>query len=371
MASKSSMRRNLQTCVLTDLPGTLIVEILSWLPLKSLCCCKCVDTHWRCLISHPEHLKKLPQTLAGFFFDTEDIGRCPKVARHFANIGEGPQIDPSYPFLPPEFELVRLEDCCDGLLLCCSSQRPFRRLVCNPAIERWVVLPALPADSSCVAQEETFHLAFDRDVSSHFHVFQIVLKEWRRVAGINIYSSETGSWSFKESGWDSDTSICTSRRVFYQGMLHFLSAQSTVVLVDMEGNKWRAIPVPEGVKSFEIGFLGLSQGHLHYMVHTGNRVQVSIWCLAKYDSDEWTLKQHVDNNKLVNVRRIAYDYEYAIISYHPDRSLIYANHRDNTLMAYDTNREEAHVLCSVGRGSMISCFPYVALFNDSSVPLSS
>ncbi|KAF7081666.1 hypothetical protein CFC21_085585 [Triticum aestivum] len=370
MARRSSRTTKLQT-VLTDLPDALIVEILSRLPLKSLCCCKCVDTHWYCLISHPEHLKKLPQTLSGFFFDTEDIGRCPKVARHFANIGEPPQIDPSFPFLPPEFELVRLEDCCDGLLLCCSSQHPFRRLVCNPATERWVVLPALPANSSCVAQEDTFHLVFDRDVSSHFHVFQIVLKDWRRVAGINIYSSGTGSWNFMESGWDSDSTIC-GRCVFHRGMLHFVSAQSTVVSVDVEGKKWRAISVPEGVERSELGFLARSQGHLHYMVHTGIRQEVSIWCLEKYDSDEWTLKHRVSNNKLLNARGKVYYYEYYIISCHPDRSLIcYANHRDKTLMAYDTDREEARVLCTFGRGDLISCFPYVPLFSDSSVPLSS
>ncbi|VAI63652.1 putative F-box/kelch-repeat protein At3g17540 [Triticum dicoccoides] len=371
MARRSSRKRNVQT-VLTDLPDALIVEILSRLPLKSLCCCKCVDTHWYDLISHPEHIKKLPQTLAGFFFDTEDIGRCPKVARHFANIGEGPQIDPSFPFLPPEFELVRLEDCCDGLLLCCSSQRPFRHLVCNPATERWVVLPTLPADSSCVAQEETFHLAFDRDVSSHFHVFQIMLKECLNVTGINIYSSETGSWSFKESGWESDTSICHNRHLFHQGMLHFVSFESTVVSVDLEGKKWRAIPVPEGVQRSELGILGRSQGHLHYMLHTDNRFTVSIWCLQNYDSDEWMLKHHLNNNKLLNSTGTVYGYEFSAISCHPDRSLIcYANLRDNTMMAYDSAREEARVLISFGRGDLISCFPYVPLFSDSSVPLSS
>ncbi|KAM3310193.1 hypothetical protein ACQJBY_031091 [Aegilops geniculata] len=353
MARRSSRKRKLQT-VLTDLPDALIV-----------------DRHWRYLISDPEHLKKLPRTLSGFFFVTEDIGRSPKVARYFDNVDKGPQIDPSFSFLPPEFELIRLEDCCDGLLLCCSSQHPFRRLVCNPATNRWVVLPALPADSGCVVQQTTFHLAFDRDVSSHFHVFQIVLKEWLNVAGINIYSSETGSWSFKESGWDYGTSICTSRRVFYQGMLHFVNAQSTVVSVEMEGKKWREIPVPVGAKSTEIGFLAPSQGHLHYM-RKENSQEVSIWCRENYDSDEWTLKHRVNNNQLLNARGTVYDYDYYIISCHPDRSLIcYTNNRDNTLMVYDTEREEAHVLCSIGRGSLISCFPYVALFSDSSVPLSS
>ncbi|KAM3245572.1 hypothetical protein ACQJBY_056729 [Aegilops geniculata] len=377
MAGNSSRSRNLQT-VLKDLPEALIIEIMSRLPLTSLCCCKCVDTDWRDLISNPENLKKLPQTLAGFFFDTEDNGRSPKVARHFDNVDKGPEIDPSFSFLPPELEFIKMEDYCDGLLLCCSSQHPFRRLVCNPATERWVVLPALPADSGCVPQQDTFHLAFDRDVSSHFHVFHIVFKGeivWKdqhRVAGINIYSSGTGSWSFKESGWDSNTSICHKKHVFHQGMLHFLSFESTVVSVDVEGEKWREIPVPEVVERSELGILGRSQGHLHYMLHKESHFIVSIWCLEKYDSDEWTLKHRLDNSKLLNNTGTVYGYDYCAISCHPDRSLIcYVNLRDNTMMAYDIDRKEARVLFSVGRGTLRSCFPYVALFNDSSVPLSS
>ena len=51
-----------------DLTDDLIVEILSRLPVKSICRFKCVSRHWRALISHPEHRKKLPQTLSGFFY---------------------------------------------------------------------------------------------------------------------------------------------------------------------------------------------------------------------------------------------------------------------------------------------------------------
>nr|CAB3455904.1 unnamed protein product [Digitaria exilis] len=49
------------------LPDDPLVEILSRVPIKSLCRFKCVSKAWRDLISNPLHRRKLPQTLEGFF----------------------------------------------------------------------------------------------------------------------------------------------------------------------------------------------------------------------------------------------------------------------------------------------------------------
>ncbi|XP_022679970.1 uncharacterized protein LOC111256353 [Setaria italica] len=51
-----------------SLPDDPLVEILSRVPVKSLCRFKCVSKAWRDLIADPLHRKKLPQTLEGFFF---------------------------------------------------------------------------------------------------------------------------------------------------------------------------------------------------------------------------------------------------------------------------------------------------------------
>ncbi|CAD6220793.1 unnamed protein product [Miscanthus lutarioriparius] len=70
------------------LPDDTLVEILSRVPFKSLCRCKCVSKAWCDLITDPLNRKKLPQTLEGFFLvvdgcvddsdsddgDGEDIG---------------------------------------------------------------------------------------------------------------------------------------------------------------------------------------------------------------------------------------------------------------------------------------------------------
>lgn len=56
-----------------DLTDDLIIEILSLLPVKSVCRFKCVSRLWYHLIS--QHRKKLPQTISGFFYPKDNFQR--------------------------------------------------------------------------------------------------------------------------------------------------------------------------------------------------------------------------------------------------------------------------------------------------------
>jgi hypothetical protein len=59
--------RSVAAAASASLPDDPLVEILSRVPIKSLCRCKCVSKAWRDLITDPLNHKKLPQTLEGFF----------------------------------------------------------------------------------------------------------------------------------------------------------------------------------------------------------------------------------------------------------------------------------------------------------------
>ncbi|EMS50187.1 hypothetical protein TRIUR3_04868 [Triticum urartu] len=65
--------------LLTD---DLILEILSRLPVRSVHRFKCVSVSWRDLITDPANRKKLPQTLAGFFYMTINN----RIGHHFASV---------------------------------------------------------------------------------------------------------------------------------------------------------------------------------------------------------------------------------------------------------------------------------------------
>uniref|UniRef100_A0A8R7V915 F-box domain-containing protein n=2 Tax=Triticum urartu TaxID=4572 RepID=A0A8R7V915_TRIUA len=101
------------------LTDDLLVEILARLPVKSLCRFKCVSNYWLALIHHPEHRKKLPQPLAGFFYGsttTSDSEWLLKSPVRFADF-PGRCTPPITCAFLPNHRRVHLLDCCNGLLL--------------------------------------------------------------------------------------------------------------------------------------------------------------------------------------------------------------------------------------------------------------
>jgi hypothetical protein len=160
---------------MAKLTDDILVDIISRVPYKSTCCCKCVSTRWRDLIAHPDHRKKMPQSLAGFFYESYNSDRDPRIARHFTNVSEktDPLVDTSLSFLR-KYESIEVLDCCNGLLLCrCWKQTDPKTLdyvVCNPATEKWVTVPVTKWSSKV----NSALLGFEPAVSSHFHVFEFV-----------------------------------------------------------------------------------------------------------------------------------------------------------------------------------------------------
>ena len=96
---------------LASLTEDVIFVILHHLPARSLFCYKCVCHSWKNLISDPNNHKKPPQTMAGFFYDSEDNNR------NFTSIVRG--VRPrSLEFLPFDIDNVVVSDCYNGLILC-------------------------------------------------------------------------------------------------------------------------------------------------------------------------------------------------------------------------------------------------------------
>uniref|UniRef100_A0A453GGH3 F-box domain-containing protein n=1 Tax=Aegilops tauschii subsp. strangulata TaxID=200361 RepID=A0A453GGH3_AEGTS len=114
-----SMEAALMSDPTIKVPDDLLVEVISRVPYKSTCCCKCVSTRWRDLISHPDHRDKLPRsTLAGFFHTTSATGDHKYLSHGYLSVsGNWCPHDASLSFLP-EYESLQILDGCNGLLLC-------------------------------------------------------------------------------------------------------------------------------------------------------------------------------------------------------------------------------------------------------------
>ena len=94
-------------------------------------------------------------------------------------------------------------------------------------------------------------------MSSHFHVIEFVVVEGACI-GVEIYSSKTVAWIFKESKQGKGIVLRSKlRSVFLNGFMHMLE-YSMIVAVDMEGKTWRTIRKPSGVEMS----IDQAQGHL-------------------------------------------------------------------------------------------------------------
>ena len=82
-------------------------------------------------------------------------------------------------------------------------------------------------------------------------------------AGVEIYSSQTAAWIYRESKWDEYTNVTFYRQpsVFLNGCLHIMGHSgrySMIFAVDMEENTWRKIDRPRGFQHS----MHQAQGHL-------------------------------------------------------------------------------------------------------------
>ncbi|KAK1686885.1 hypothetical protein QYE76_047733 [Lolium multiflorum] len=376
--------------LLTD---DLIVEILSRLPVRSVHRFKCVSPWLRDLIANPVHRKKLPQTLAGFIYSTYNRVDPRLHHFHFANVSVGAtapvKVKPSLPFLPPDEYLYVIQlDTCNGLLLCLAymdtpsmddnARLESHYIVCNPATKRWVDLPPqpelLPDGRRIIAR-----LAFDPAASSQFHVLQFEENDQEPyVTGVNIYSSQTGTWSHRESRLVEKISLSAGlTSVFCHGMLHLLGKlhpmsldeDGVLVAVDMEGKVWSTVRVPSG--GFSFGIIGLSQGCLHYattsLAKKTRKKEVTeiatVWCMQDYDSKKWVLKHSVSRDKLPGPSRV----DYVVVAIHPDCDTIFLGaFNADTLASYDMQYGKyCHILKLKKRTTGLELLPYVPLFSDS------
>ncbi|XP_047060761.1 F-box protein At5g07610-like [Lolium rigidum] len=373
MAPRSKEMNDDPMAKLTD---DILAEIISRVPYKSTCCCKCVSTRWRDLISHPDHREKMPQSLAGFFCNDYSIDPLPRIARRFTNVsGKGePLVDPSLPFLP-KYENVEVLDCCNGLLLCrcwtATDPKTLDYVVCNPATEKWVVVPATEWSSKV----NVARLGFEPAVSSHFHVFEFVPADvfWKRhepsayavpcFIKVGIYSSKAGVWSEKKV----PASTCglevpvDSRTVFLRGTLYLSAFYGLVVAVDFEGNNWRFIHTPAYREDTPDGIY-LSQGQL-YFTHEGDS-ELSIWVL---EGENWTLKQSVSCLQLFGELYSLIGKYYKVISIHPEHNVVFmVSGPDKALISYDMDSRELCFICELGWDCTITSYiPYVPLFSKS------
>ena len=137
--------------------------------------------------------------------------------------------------------------------------------------------------------------------SSHFHVFEY-MEEDGLCVGVEIYSSKTTAWIFKESKWDEEAELTFSKSatVFFNGCLHYIGFCEGYhrilawILRERHGGKLLTSRVV-----FHAPSIKLRVTLCQCIVGGCNMSKLSIWILEDYGTNnKWTLKHTISLRKL-------------------------------------------------------------------------
>jgi hypothetical protein len=220
-----------------SLHDDVLIYILSRVRYRSLCRLKCVSRAWLALCSDLDIHNRSPRTVSGYF--GRNIGEAFSFHDLTAGDGRHPLVDPTLSFLG-SYQRIDVEQCCGGGLLLCkcwesrSDEDKYSYVVCNPATEKWTVLPPIEfpdtsLDGHHIVEGRLFDvnkahhkLGFDALNPSRFVVAVGMDNSFYEVREVAIYSSETGRWTSMQSQWPSETILedCGDEAIFLNGM-HF------------------------------------------------------------------------------------------------------------------------------------------------------
>lgn len=142
------------------------------------------------------------------------------------------------------------------------------------------------------------------------------------VEGVTIYSSDTGGWVLRESGWAESVFYFPEKTTYLNGFLHFITLQGAVAAVDTKGKVWRITHLPHGVE--DGCFIGHSQGCLFYVnANPDDAFTLSIYVLEDYSNEECTFEHSVSALDLFGPRNSQFGRCCSVLSIHPDCNMIF------------------------------------------------
>jgi hypothetical protein len=327
------------------LPDELVVDILSRLPLKSVCRFKCVCKSWLAFSSHPYYRQKLPRTPAGLLYRQREPVRLPwslGTSIHLAGLpGKGSEIDTRLNFVPLRYKNSNLEDCSNGLLLCYQGggykrEEISNAIVCNPATQEWMALPNTePGPPICSTD---LRLCFDPLWSQHFYVFKFqsiphLTPHIGTTTEVEVFFSEDSLWS--DCLWETEHAF-VGDALFVNGVLYVKHLWLREILAldapdtSAQGLNSRIVQLPGFANDmFNCcdGCLCQASSVLCYAKQEMDGCVVRIWSLE--GSDKWVVKHRVrmadvfGRDNLLSIDTEGYwHFDYDILAFDMERELV-------------------------------------------------
>uniref|UniRef100_A0A452XIC0 F-box domain-containing protein n=2 Tax=Aegilops tauschii TaxID=37682 RepID=A0A452XIC0_AEGTS len=256
-----------------EMGGDLLAEILVRLPHKSLARFQCVSTTWRALISADHLRRRLPLITSGVLFHD---GPCVAEADDMA-------------FFPCH-GTSSIIDGCNGLVLYYAPY-PVAFHIVNPITRRWAALPALRRNRKTLLSV----LCFDPCASPHYKV--ACFTEWLpRGARVEVFDSESGTWSEHELDFGLDTDAMSATMHFFGSALHVLAYSGPFVHINLDTMACSVTALPAPVS--DRARMGHCRGHLRYATSDGSCL--TLWEHVDVGKSEWAVKHVLGIDELVS-----------------------------------------------------------------------
>lgn len=233
--------------------------MIQFLPLADVCTWRCVNRHWRAVVSMMERLdswagQQTTAVIVSGWKRSSFLRDLPPQMR-LSSL----HLNPPRAGLP---KFLGLEACATSRGLICFRERWDSRLfICNPLTRVWRQLPHVTEiDRHCL--DEEIHLITDTN-SGSFKVFRISQVFGHKQVRF-MYDSLSGAWSPVDqppSMFQNDRSI----RVLHDGLLmHFHSAGSAVVGLDVNEGVYKKCSTHPGI-SYSPSAVVEHMGFLYYI----------------------------------------------------------------------------------------------------------
>ncbi|VVA33924.1 PREDICTED: F-box/kelch-repeat [Prunus dulcis] len=284
-----------------SLPWELIVEILSWLPVKSLGRFRCVSKPWNALIADPNfikmHFNKTSENDDVFYQRRRLIfnepGCCSLYSVNLDQLilnqnndhGADDLIAPEAHLVCGDLPSYRVVDLfyCDGLLLCKLAEMPMTIYLVNPTTGESEELPEAP--------DNIQHLGFGFDHSTDD--YKVVSAVFYDMLVFCVYSLKTGSWEELECSLPYSGAY-TFHAVLLNGTLHWImetpDQTSMIVAFLLEEEQAGEIPLPVEYSS-DAGdcVLGVFRDCLCLTHCSDERTYNEFWVMNEYgEGQSWT-----------------------------------------------------------------------------------
>ncbi|XP_057799763.1 F-box/kelch-repeat protein At3g23880-like [Salvia miltiorrhiza] len=284
------------------LPDDVIIEILTWLPVKSLLKFKCVCRSWRALISSRRFIKA----------QLENSKSAPNLAREMLAIDSGIRSDKLkvcsvnsmlYESAPQVFDVSYPLDlgsccmmvaCCDGLLLLRSKKREM--ILWNPSTRTWKTLPHFDLKFNI----PEFDLGYDKssddykvvgfpdDPETIVIVYSLRNDEWKRIKDINGQAIPYGALA-------NGKLYCFIEPLFIDDWENFepeaeLIYDWEILSLDLEKEEIEILQMPSFVKVTDRSSLAVSEGSLFLLCPHLSKTHADVWILdgCSVGNGNWT-----------------------------------------------------------------------------------